>query len=311
VHGGARAAGTVDLGERAVARLGLGTMELTGPGVWGPPRDRESAVRLLRRAVELGVDLFDTADAYGPEESELLVADALHPYREIVVATKGGLRRHGPRRWSKDGRPAHLRAACEESLRRLRVDCIELYQLHAVDPNVPVEESLGALGDLRTEGKIRRIGVCNVDAGELERARAAVPLASVQNRFSVAERSAADVVDRCAARGIAFLAWAPLAKGYLTRPAGRLGRAAAARSATPGQVALAWVLARSPVAIPIPGTSSPAHLEENVGAAGLRLDADEIAALARPIPGYEARALARRLRRRAGRVKAAVRRLRA
>lgn len=311
MHGDARAAGTVGLGERTVARLGLGTMELTGPRSWGPPSDREAAVRLLRRAVELGVDLFDTADAYGPEESELLVADALHPYREIVVATKGGLRRHGPRRWIKDGRPAHLRAACEESLRRLRVDCIELYQLHAVDPAVPLEESLGALADLRTEGKIRRIGVCNVDAGELERASAAVPLASVQNRFSVAERSAADVVERCAGRGIAFLAWAPLAKGYLTRPSGRLGGIAAARSATPGQVALAWVLASSPVTIPIPGTSSPAHLEENVGAAGLRLDADEVDVLARPLPGYEARALARRLRKRAGRVKATVRRLRA
>jgi pyridoxine 4-dehydrogenase len=286
-------------------------MQLTGPGVWGAPPDRAAAVRLLRRAVDLGVELFDTADAYGPDENELLVADALHPYRDLVVATKGGLRRHGPRRWSKDGRPAHLRAACEESLRRLRVDCIELYQLHAVDPAVPLEESLGALADLRAAGKIRRIGICNVTFDELERALAVVPLVSVQNRFSVAERSAADVVDRCEARGIAFLAWAPLAKGYLTRPSGRLARAAAARNATPGQVALAWVLARSPVTIPIPGTSSPAHLEENVGAAGLRLDADEVAALAKPIPGYEARALVRRLRVRAGRVKVAVRRLRA
>ena len=286
-------------------------MQLTGPGVWGAPPDRGEALRLLRRAVDLGVELFDTADAYGPNECELLVADALHPYRDLVVATKGGLRRHGPGRWSKDGRPAHLKAACEESLRRLRVDCIELYQLHAVDPAVPLEESLGALAELRAAGKIRRIGICNVTPEELERALAVVPVVSVQNRFSLADRSAADLLDRCASHGIAFVAWAPLAKGYLTRRAGRLGRAAAARSATPGQLALAWVLGRSPVTIPIPGTSSPAHLEENVGAAGVRLEADEIAALARPLPGYEARALARRLRGRAGRVKSAVRGLHA
>ncbi len=286
-------------------------MQLTGPGVWGAPPDRGAAVRLLRRAVDLGVEFFDTADAYGPNESELLLADALHPYRDLVVATKGGLRRHGPRRWSKDGRPAHLKAACEESLRRLRVDCIELYQLHAVDPAVPLEESLGALAELRAAGKIRRIGICNVTPEELERALAVVPVVSVQNRFSVADRSAAAVLDRCESRGIAFVAWAPLAKGYLTRRAGRLGRAAGARSATPGQLALAWVLGRSPVTIPIPGTSSPGHLEENVGAAGVRLDADEVAALARPLPGYEARALVRRLRVRAGRVKSAVRGLHA
>jgi aryl-alcohol dehydrogenase-like predicted oxidoreductase len=285
-------------------------MQLTGPGVWGAPPDRGEALRLLRRAVDLGVELFDTADAYGPNECELLVADALHPYRDLVVATKGGLRRHGPGRWSKDGRPAHLKAACEESLRRLRVDCIELYQLHAVDPAVPLEESLGALAELRAAGKIRRIGICNVTSGELERALSVVPVVSVQNRFSVADRSAADVLEACEARGIAFVAWAPLAKGYLTRPAGRLGRTAAASGATPGQLALAWVLGRSPVTIPIPGTASPAHLEDNVGAAGLRLSADEIAALARPLPGYEARALARRMRVRAGRVRSAVRGLR-
>jgi aryl-alcohol dehydrogenase-like predicted oxidoreductase len=304
----ARAAGTVEFGEIAVGRLGYGTMQLTGPGVWGPPPDRAEAVRLLRRAVELGVGFFDTADAYGPHECELLVAEALHPYRDLVVATKGGLRRQGPGRWSKDGRPAHLKAACEESLRRLRVDCIELYQLHAVDPAVPLEESIGALDELRAAGKIRRIGICNVTAGGLERALAVAPVVSVQNRFSVADRSSADVLERCERRGISFVAWAPLAKGYLARGAGRLARAAAAAGATPGQVALAWVLERSPVAIPIPGTASPAHLEENVGAAALRLSAEEIAALARPLPGYETRALARRLRVRAGRVKAAVRR---
>ena len=307
----ARAAGTVELGEIAVGRLGYGTMHLTGPGVWGAPPDRAEAVRLLRRAVDLGVGFFDTADAYGPHECELLVAEALRPYRDLVVATKGGMRRQGPGRWSKDGRPAHLKAACEESLRRLRVDCIELYQLHAVDSAVPLEESLGALDELRAAGKIRRIGICNVTAGELERALAVAPVVTVQNRFSVADRSSADVLERCAQRGLSFVAWAPLAKGYLARGAGRLARTAANVGATPGQVALAWVLGRSPVTIPIPGTASPAHLEENVGAAGLRLSAEELAALARPLPGYEARALARRLRVRAGRVKSAVRGLRA
>jgi len=286
-------------------------MQLTGPGVWGAPPDRGEALRLLRRAVDLGVTFFDTADAYGPYECELLVAEALHPYRDLVVATKGGLRRHGPGRWSKDGRPAHLKAACEASLRRLRVDCIELYQLHAVDPAVPLEESLGALAELRAAGKIRRIGICNVTSDELERALAVVPFVSVQNRFSVADRSAADVLERCEARGIAFVAWAPLAKGYLARRPGRLSRAAAASGATPGQVALAWVLGRSPATIPIPGTASPAHLEENVGAAGLRLGEVDVAALARPFAGYEARVLARRMRVRAGRVKSAVRGLRA
>jgi pyridoxine 4-dehydrogenase len=285
-------------------------MQLTGPGVWGAPPDRGAALRLLRRAVDLGVDFFDTADAYGPAECELLVADALHPYRDVLVATKGGLRRHGPGRWSKDGRPEYLKAACEESLRRLRVDCIELYQLHSVDPAVPLEESLGALADLRTEGKIRRIGVCNVTTGGLERALSVVPVVSVQNRFSVADRSSADVLEACEARRIAFVAWAPLAKGYLARPAGRLRRTAAVRGATPGQLALAWVLDRSPRTIPIPGTSSTSHLDENIGAAALRLSANEVAALARPLPGYEARALARRVRARAGRVKSAVRGLR-
>jgi pyridoxine 4-dehydrogenase len=305
----ARSAGSVDLGGAEVARLGFGTMQLTGPGTWGPPPDRGEALRVLRRAVELGVDLLDTADAYGPDECELLVADALHPFRDILVATKGGLRRHGPGRWSKDGRPEHLRAACEGSLRRLRVDCIELYQLHSVDPAVPLEESVGALGELREAGKIRRIGLCNVTPAELGRALAIVPVASVQNRFSVADRSAEPVVARCEAEGIAFLAWAPLAKGYLSRRVGRIGRTAATSGATPGQIALAWVLGRSPVTIPIPGTSSPTHLEENVAAAGVRLSADEVAALARPLPGYEARALARQLRVRAGRAKSAIREL--
>lgn len=280
-------------------------MQLTGPGVWGAPPDRGEALRVLRRAADLGVTFFDTADSYGPHECELLVAEALHPYGDLVVATKGGLRRHGPGRWSKDGRPAHLKAACEESLRRLRVDCIELYQLHAVDPAVPLEESLGALDELRAEGKIRRIGICNVTPGELERASAVVPVASVQNRFSVADRSSADVLEACEAREIAFVAWAPLAKGYLTRPAGRLGRTAAARGATPGQLALAWVLGRSRVTIPIPGTSSIDHLGENVAAAQIALRQDDVEALERPLIGYESRVLLRRARRLTGRLRRA------
>jgi aryl-alcohol dehydrogenase-like predicted oxidoreductase len=289
-----------------VGRLGFGTMQLTGPGVWGAPPDRDGALSLLRLAVDLGVDFFDTADSYGPAEGELLLAEALHPYRNVLVATKGGLCRHGPGRWSKDGRPEHLRAACEQSLRRLRVDCIELYQLHAVDPAVPLEESLGALADLQTEGKIRRIGICNVTSGELERALSIVPVVSVQNRFSVADRSATDVLERCEARGIAFVAWAPLAKGYLTRPAGRPGRTAAARGVTPGQLALAWVLGRSRVTLPIPGTSSGDHLEENVAAAQVVLGQDEVAALERPLIGYESRLLVRRARRLTGRLRRAV-----
>jgi pyridoxine 4-dehydrogenase len=305
VQASPRAAGTVDLGETAVGRLGFGTMQLTGPGVWGAPADRDGALRLLRRAVDLGVDFFDTADSYGPAECELLVADALHPYRDLLVATKGGLRRHGPGRWSKNGRPEHLKAACETSLRRLRVDCIELYQLHAVDPAVPLEESLGALAELQREGKIRRVGICNVSCGELERALAVVPVVSVQNRFSVADRSAADVLEACEARGIAFVAWAPLAKGYLTRPAGRLGRAAAARGATPGQLALAWVLGRSAVTIPIPGTSSVDHLEENVAAARVVLLQEDVAALERPLIGYKSRVLLRKARRLTGRLRRA------
>lgn len=296
-------AGTIDLGGATVGRLGFGTMQLTGPGVWGATADRPGALRLLRQAVDLGVDFFDTADAYGPHECELLVAEALHPYRDLVVATKGGLRRHGPGRWSIDCRPEHLRAACEGSLRRLRVEALDLYQLHTVDPAVPLEESVGALVELQREGKIRRIGVCNVGLGELERALAIAPIASVQNRFSLAERSSENVLAACEEREIAFVAWAPLAKGYLAREHGRVARAAAGRGVTAGQLALAWVLARSPVTLPIPGTASPAHLEENVGAAGLRLGSDEVGALERPLPGYEARALARRLRVRTGRLR--------
>ena len=271
----------VRLGQLAVGRLGLGTMSLTGPGVWGAPEDADEARRVLRRAVELGIDFFDTADSYGPAAAETLVADALHPYDGLVVATKAGLTRQGPGRWSRDARPEYLRAACHASLERLRVERIELFQLHAVDPAVPIEESVGALSDLRSEGKIRHVGVCNVDAEQLGRALAVEPIVSVQNRFSLADRSSRDVLDLCERNGLAFIAWAPLAKGTLTRAERTLDAIARTHDATPGQVALAWILASSPVTLPIPGTSSVAHLEENAGASRVQLSADDLAALER------------------------------
>lgn len=300
---------TLAVAGHTVRRLGFGAMSLTGPGVWGPPVDPRGARELVRTAVELGVDLIDTADAYGPGSSEEAIAEALHPYPAgVLVATKGGLVRQGPGRWSKDASPEHLRRACHESLRRLRVERIELYQLHAVDPRVPLEESLGSLVELREEGKIAHVGVCNVTRGELEQALAVTDVASVQNRYSLADCSSHDVLQLCEARAIPFLPWAPLAKGYLTRPGGRLERLATRHGATPGQIALAWLLHDSPVTIPIPGTSSAQHLAENVSAGVIRLDPAEVAELGSGLLlGYEARRLARRLRAGAGRVRRAVR----
>jgi aryl-alcohol dehydrogenase-like predicted oxidoreductase len=255
-------------------------MGFTGPGVWGPPANPESARQTLRRAVELGVDFLDTADSYGPEVSETLIAEALHPYPAgLVIATKAGFRRTGPKRWSPDGRPEHLRASCEASMRRLRLERIDLFQLHTVDPDVPVEESLGALAELREEGRIRHVGVSNVDAAQLARARAAAPVASVQNRFSLTERSALPVLEACARDGLAFICWAPLAKGFLGAARGHIARISANHGATPAQVALAWLLQRWAVTVPIPGSSSVEHVEENLGARGLELDADELAQL--------------------------------
>jgi aryl-alcohol dehydrogenase-like predicted oxidoreductase len=271
----------VGLGDVTVGRLGFGTMSLTGPGAWGAPQDPDEARRVLRRAVELGIDFFDTADSYGPAAAETLVAEALHPYDGLVVATKAGLTRQGPGRWSRNARPEYLRDACHASLERLRVDRIDLFQLHAVDPAVPIEESLGALSVLRAEGKIRHVGVCNVDADQLGRALAVGPIVSVQNRFSLADRSSRDVLELCERNGLAFIPWAPLAKGTLTRANDALDEIAHAHDATSGQVALAWILATSPTTLPIPGTSSVAHLEENAGASRLRLSADDLAALAR------------------------------
>lgn len=272
------AAGTFRIGgDLPVARLGFGAMRVTGEGVWGPPDDREEALRVLRRAVELGVTLIDTADSYGPNVSEELIAAALHPYPdELVIATKGGLVRPGPDDWEPNGRPEHLRRACEGSLRRLKTDRIDLYQLHRPDPDVPLEESLGALVDLQTEGKIRLIGVSNVDVDELRRARGVTSIASVQNRFNLEHRDAEDVLEACEAEGIAFLPWYPLAAGPLAENGGPASRIAERHDATPAQVALAWLLARSPVVLPIPGTSSVEHLEENVAAAGIRLSDEEV-----------------------------------
>ncbi|HSB20176.1 MAG TPA: aldo/keto reductase [Anaeromyxobacteraceae bacterium] len=276
-------AGTFLLGgDLPVHRMGFGAMRITGPGIWGEPADPAAARKLLRRAVDLGVNLLDTADAYGPEVSERLIQEALHPYpRGLVIATKGGLTRPARDRWDRDGRPEHLRRACEASLRRLRLERIDLYQLHSPDPKVPLADSVGELARLQREGKIRHVGVSNVDLGELRAARAVVQVVSVQNRYNVGDRRSDDVLRACAADGIAFLPWAPLAGRE--REAGRsasleaLARVARSRGVTEVQAALAWLLARSPSVLPIPGTSSMAHLEENVAAAALRLTPEEMA----------------------------------
>jgi aryl-alcohol dehydrogenase-like predicted oxidoreductase len=271
--------GTFRIGEDGptVRRLGFGAMRITGPGIWGDPPDREVAKQVLRRAVELGVNLIDTADSYGPHVSEELIAEALHPYpEELVIATKGGLRRTGPGQWPRDGRPEHLREACEGSLRRLRLDTIELYQLHAPDENVPYQESLGTLIELRGEGKIRHIGISNVDLELLDTARGMTEIATVQNRYNVVDRHSEDVLEACEAAGIGFIPWFPLATGSLAEPGGPLAEIARAHEATPAQVALAWLLQRSRVMLPIPGTGSVEHLEENLAGADLTLSDDEM-----------------------------------
>jgi pyridoxine 4-dehydrogenase len=260
-------------GDLEVRRLGFGAMRITGPGIWGPPDDPEECRRVLRRVVELGVNLIDTADSYGPEVSENLIAETLHPYPEgLVIATKGGLRRTGPGEWPRDARPERLKECCEGSLRRLRVDRIDLYQLHSPDPKVPLEDSIGALKELQDEGKIRHIGVSNVSVDELERARALVDVVTVQNRFNLTDRHSEDVLEVCDRDGLGFIPWFPLAVGDLARPGGPLDEAARAQHATPSQLALAWLLARSPVVLPIPGTASVEHLEENVAAGDLQLE---------------------------------------
>jgi aryl-alcohol dehydrogenase-like predicted oxidoreductase len=268
-------------GDLEVRRLGFGAMRITGDGIWGPPDDPDEARRVLRRVVELGVNLIDTADSYGPEVSENLIAETLHPYPEgLVIATKGGLRRSGPGQWPRDGRPERLKECCDASLRRLRLERIDLYQLHSPDPQVPLEYSLGALKELQDEGKIRHIGVSNVSRSELERARAVVDVVTVQNRYNLTDRHSEDVLDACERDAIGFIPWFPLATGDLARPGGPLDELARSHDATPGQLALAWLLGRSPVMLPIPGTGSVAHLEENVAAADVELAPDELERLA-------------------------------
>jgi len=270
---------TFTLGDLPVRRLGFGAMRITGPGIWGDPADRDEAIAVLRRAVELGVNLIDTADSYGPGVSEQLIAEALHPYPDdVVIATKGGLLRDGPHRWRPDGRPEHLRTVCDESLQRLRLEQIPLYQFHRPDPRVPFEDSVGALVELQREGKIRHIGLSNVTVAELDRALALTPVVSVQNRYSPVDRRSDDVLARCEDASIGFVPWAPLESGGIGDQ-GELERVAAAHDATPHQVAIAWLLARSPAMLPIPGTGSIAHLEENMAAASIELSTDELARL--------------------------------
>jgi pyridoxine 4-dehydrogenase len=260
-----------------VARLGFGAMRITGDGVWGAPVNRAEAVRVLRRAVELGINFIDTADSYGPGVSEEIIAEALHPYpADLVIATKGGFDRPGPNQWVENGKPEHLRSACEGSLRRLRVDRIGLYQLHRIDPKVPAEDQLGTLKDLQVQGKIRHVGLSEVSVRQIRHARTIVPIVSVQNRYSIADRGSEDVLGYCEKEKMAFIPWFPLAAGQVSREDSPLRRLAARLKATPSQVALAWLLARSPVMLPIPGTSRVEHLEENVAAAELKSDANQL-----------------------------------
>jgi pyridoxine 4-dehydrogenase len=264
--------------ELTVNRMGFGAMRITGRGIWGYPRNRANALAVLRRAVELGVDFIDTADSYGPEVSENLIAEALHPYSGIVIATKGGLLRAGPGRWTPDCSPEHLRAACNDSLRRLRIETIDLYQLHTVDRRVPIEDSVGALVELQRAGKIRHIGLSNVNSKQLTRAQQVADIVSIQNAYNVGDRESENELRDCERQGIAFIAYYPFEAGRLmTAPA--LAEIGARHHTTAAQVALAWLLALSPVMLPIPGTSSLEHLEENVAAANLKLTDDELARL--------------------------------
>jgi pyridoxine 4-dehydrogenase len=263
-------------GDLTVNRLGFGAMRITGEGIWGWPPDRENALKVLRRATELGVDLIDTADAYGPDTSELLIAEALHPYpKGLVIATKGGLTRPGPGEWVPNCRPEHLKQAVERSLKRLRLERIDLYQLHTVDRKVPIEESVGALKQMQDAGKIRHIGLSNVDPEEITRARKIVPIVSVQNRYNIEDRKSENVLAYCEKENLGFLPWFPIGGGGGLKPENPLNAAAKAHGVSVYQVALAWLLARSPVMLPIPGTSSLAHLEENVAAAKLKLTPEE------------------------------------
>jgi pyridoxine 4-dehydrogenase len=265
-------------GDLTVRRLGYGAMRITGPGIWGEPADRDEAIAVLRRALELDVNLIDTADSYGPEVSENLIAEALHPYPEdLVIATKGGLTRPGPGSWQPDCRPERLKRCCDASLARLKVDRIDLYQLHTIDPEVPLAESVGALAELRDEGKIRHVGLSNVGRSQLAEAREIVPIVSVQNRYSMSARDSEEVLAVCEEEGLGFMPWFPLDAGRVGE--GAIEEIARAHDGTPMQVALAWLLEHSPATLPIPGTSSRAHLEENAAAAALKLDSGELSRL--------------------------------
>src|SRR3954454_18475238 len=267
-------------GDLPVVRLGYGAMRLTGPGIWGEPLDHDEAIRLLRRAGELGGSLLDTADSYGPYVNEELIREALHPYPDaLVIATKAGFVRTGPGEWHRLRRPEYLRQQAEMSLRRLGLERIDLLQLHRVDPQVPFEDQIGVFADLRREGKVRHIGLSDVSVEEIERARRVGPIATVQNRYNLANRTSEDVLDYCASEGIGFIPFSPVARGELAHAGGRLDAIAQQTGATTGQVALAWLLRRSPAMLPIPGTSSVAHLEENVGAADVQLSDEQFAAL--------------------------------
>jgi aryl-alcohol dehydrogenase-like predicted oxidoreductase len=276
----AAASGTFRIGgDMPVNRLGFGAMRVTGAGIWGDPPDREEAIRVLRRLPELGVDLIDTADSYGPFVSEDLIAEALAPYEGVVVATKGGLTRHGPGIWAPVGRPEYLRQCVMMSLRRLKVERIDLWQLHRIDPKVPRDEQFGVIGDMVKEGLIRHAGLSEVKVEEIEAARKVFPVATVQNRYNLVDRGSEAVLDHCQANGIGFIPWFPLASGSLAKPGTVLDGIVRKTNATASQVALAWVLKRSPVMLPIPGTGSLAHLEENVRAAGISLSDDDFRAL--------------------------------
>ena len=277
----AAASGTFMLGgDLSVRRLGYGAMRLTGSGIWGEPGNPNEAKKILRRTVELGINFIDTADSYGPEVSERLIAETLHPYPEgFVIATKGGLIRQGPNDWTPLGRPEYLHQCVEMSLRRLKLERIDLYQLHRIDPQVPMEESLGALKDLQSQGKIRHIGLSEVNAAEIERAKQVVPIVSVQNEYNLAKRQSEPTLSYCESHGLAFIPWFPVGSGTLAQPGGGLDSAARKHGVTVGQLALAWLLQRSPAILPIPGTSSVKHLEENTLAAELKLSADEWGAL--------------------------------
>src|SRR5271170_6357405 len=275
-------AGQFRIGEDfEVNRLGFGAMRITGKGIWGEPQDRGEAIRVLRRAVALGINFIDTADSYGPAVSEEIIAEALHPYSaNLVIATKGGFERPGPNRWVENGKPEHLRSACEGTLRRLRVERIDLYQLHRIDPKVPADDQLGTLKALQAEGKIKHSGLSEVSVSQILHAQTIVPIVSVQNRYSLADRGSEDVLKYCEKEKMAFIPWFPLAAGKLSGGSSPVQHVAEQLKATPSQVALAWLLSRSPVMLPIPGTSKVKHLEENVAAAALKFDEKEMQELA-------------------------------